>query len=151
GGTNMVACLTGLVRHYAVAGETPCFIGSSWGAAMVSLFLAVTRTPARRVILNDVVLEWRPALPEITAAPRADSARSFQPADAACAYLEHRDKATFRHLDTHQIDPAVLQRYFASRLAVRDGRFIFAFDPAVFPVHDSRPDGFAGYYNVMSA
>src|SRR5262249_59177034 len=67
GETNMVACLTGLTRHYAGNGASRYFLGSSWGGAMLSLFLAVTGTPAAAVILNDVVIEWQPGLQEVLA------------------------------------------------------------------------------------
>src|SRR5581483_10129023 len=48
-----VTCLGALSRY---AGESNCFIGTSWGGALVMYFLGMTRLKVEKVVLNDVGL-----------------------------------------------------------------------------------------------
>jgi pimeloyl-ACP methyl ester carboxylesterase len=149
--TNVAHCLSGLTGHYAPEPKSRYFLGTSWGAAMVLFFLAATKTPARRVILNDLMLEWHPALSGVSERLRRDSALSFATAEAAIEHLERRERELFRQDDAHRIEPAVLQRYLAARLAIGDRRVVFDSNPYRHPVVDPTRETYPDYYAIISA
>jgi pimeloyl-ACP methyl ester carboxylesterase len=142
-------CLAALVRHHAPDPASRHLIGTSWGAAMVASVLAALRLPARRVVLNDLVLEWHPQLRAIYDRLRADATLRFATIDAAVAHLARRERELFEQHDEARIDPALLRRYLESRLSVRGDGVALASDPTSHGTPRLEPRQFTDYQALL--
>jgi pimeloyl-ACP methyl ester carboxylesterase len=149
GTINVARCLAALVQRHAPDPASRHLIGTSWGAAMVASFLAALRLPARRVLLNDLVLEWHPQLRTIYDRLQADGALRFPTIDEAVAHLERRERELFRQHDGARIEPSLLRRYLESRLAVRADGVALASDPTRHGAPRLEPSQFTDYQALL--
>lgn len=151
-GTGPIArCLRALASHYADKGSRRIFLGSSAGAGYVSLFLGASRIEAAAVVINDLGLEWNPALGDGAKRLLDDVALRFDTIAEAKAHVKRRDEEVFGHRDTEEIAPPVLDRYLASFFQVLDGRYAFAVDREMLAHTVNGPEGRAPYPDFYRA
>lgn len=130
--TGLIArCLNAITSRYSRGANAQAFIGSSWGAAILCLFLAASHLKAAAVIMTDFPMEWRPQFARRSQFFAPGGNFKFDTLADAKQHLIDRDKEVMNHRDTHEIAPAVLDRFRASRIMMADGKYALAFDPCV--------------------
>lgn len=144
-------CLSAVTKHYSRGADHRAFIGSSWGAANLCVFLAASRLKAAAVIINDFPMDRRPEAPQII--PTGENFTFDTLADAKRYFME-RDEKVLDHRDTDEIAPKVLDRFRASRVTMVDGKYALAFDPclvASLGAAASHGGPYPDYYRVISS
>jgi pimeloyl-ACP methyl ester carboxylesterase len=117
-----VACLRALRRYES---SNNIFLGSSWGAMVVLLFLRMSRTRCSRLILNDMCMRSGQDLETMRDSIVGDSAMSFADREEARAYLI-RTRPYLANLEELR-----LQAYVANKLVADGSDLRLAYDPAL--------------------
>jgi pimeloyl-ACP methyl ester carboxylesterase len=117
-----VTCLRALSR-YEHANNV--FIGSSWGAMVVLLFLRMSRTRCSRLILNDICMRSGQDLEAKRDNIVGDSAMSFADRAEARAYLI-KTRPYLGDLDEARVD-----EYVRNKLEAEGARLRLSFDAAL--------------------
>jgi pimeloyl-ACP methyl ester carboxylesterase len=151
GHQNVARCLAGLIQHYTPDPATRFLVGSSWGAVRAALFLARRRLPVKRLVLIDPALEWHPFGQETLDWLIAESKLSFATPEACMASLDRRDRELLRNRDSERIDPQLLRRYLAGRIAQRDGRYVVISNPFREGIGHQLPPDYPDMHAALSA
>jgi pimeloyl-ACP methyl ester carboxylesterase len=116
-------CLGAVMRRH----HSPMthYVGTSWGGALLLLFLMARPVSPRSAILVDVPIRASPTIASHQAVFNAQNAMTFATIQEAKQFLE-KQRPQFARV------PPKFQHYFdTERFALKDGKVSFKFDPAI--------------------
>jgi pimeloyl-ACP methyl ester carboxylesterase len=120
-------CLGAVMRHYH-ASRTH-YVGTSWGGALLLLFLMARPVLPQSAVFVDVPVKSSPELARHQTVFEEQAKMSFATLEEANQFLQQQ-RPHFAQV------PARFKSYLdAERIAQKDGRFFFKFDPAILPAY----------------
>jgi pimeloyl-ACP methyl ester carboxylesterase len=118
-----VRCLAMIYRRYG--SEQTHFLGASWGAMMLFLFLLSCRIEPKSAIFVDQALRSRPDRYRTNAILREQSSARFDTFEEAEEFLHHQRPSL-------SVVPERFRAYYRTgRFHEREGKIAFKFDPAI--------------------
>lgn len=114
-------CIHALAKY---AGQESYFIGTSWGGALMLLYLHRMHIRPTKLIFNDVCLKATAALDKTRHDVLKDSEAEFDTREEAGAYI--RTSRGF----LGRIPEALWRRYVDNKIIVKNGKHRLAYDPA---------------------
>ncbi len=116
-----VRCIQALSRY---ASKVNCFIGTSWGGAILMYFLYFARVQPQKLILNDVCLQYNDAVDDAKDFILNDSLMEFATEEEARAYVR-RTRGYLGKFAEELWGP-----YLDNKIKCQGGKYCLAYDPA---------------------